>query len=81
MAEKNREASGKFAKGTRTGEGTRFAPGQNGRVKKDHWDKEWLEVRYVKAWRTVVDIAREAGCSESNIWHWLRRHGIERAAR
>jgi hypothetical protein len=77
----NRKADGRFAPGTETGKAHRFKAGVEMRPRKDYWGEEWLRMRYVTAWRTVADIAREAGCSESNIWHWLRRHGIEREER
>lgn len=77
----NRGADGKFAPGTETGKAHRFKAGVPLRPRKDYWEEEWLRMRYVVAWRTVADIAREAGCSESNIWHWLRVHGITREER
>ena len=43
-------------------------------------DADWLRRQYLAKNRTGYDIAEECGCSFSNVYTWLKRHGIEIAA-
>jgi thymidylate synthase (FAD) len=56
----------------------RFVKGQHWRPPQKHWQREWLEQQYVTLGRSSGDIAAECGCTDGNIMHWLRKHGIAR---
>lgn len=43
-----------------------------------HWEKSWLEERYVVQKKSLAEIAEEVGCTWVNIKHWLKKHGIPR---
>ena len=61
-----RKSNGQFIKGT------------HWRPRRRHWDKDWLTEQYVALGRSTGDIARECECTDENILHWLRKHGIPR---
>ena len=42
----------------------------------DVFTEEFLTAEYVTKRRTVQELAREVGCSESTVLNWLRRYGI-----
>ena len=60
------------------GKSGRFTKGHHWRQPKDHWDKEWLHTEYVVNQRSTGDIAAQQGCTDANILHFLRKHGIKR---
>ena len=55
-----------------------FLKGEHWRMPKPHWQKAWLESKYVIGGMSAGDIAAECGCTEENIYHWLRKHGTSR---
>lgn len=71
-------ADGRFQKGERRGRATEFKTGEHWRPRKAHWDREWLLREYVEKQRSAGDIAKDAGCADSNITFWLQKHGIPR---
>ena len=56
----------------------RFLPGEHWRRPQPFWDEAWLRAEYVDKRRSAAEIAEATGCTEGNILHWLRRHGIPR---
>lgn len=56
----------------------RFLKGEHWRTPKPHWNREWLHEQYVVQGRSTGDLAAECGCTDTNIQHWLRKHGIVR---
>jgi len=68
--------SGRIQKGQRLSPATEFKPGQHWRPRQPHWDREWLEHEYRT--QSAGDLARSIGCTEGNVLHWLRKHGIPR---
>jgi hypothetical protein len=55
-----------------------FKPGTHWRPRKPHWDRKWLMKEYSTKRRTAAEIATEAGCTENNIFFWLKKHSIHR---
>lgn len=62
-----RQANGRFMKGVHAY-----------RKPRPHWQKEWLEYRYVTLGRSALDIATEISCTENNVLFWLAKHDIPR---
>lgn len=56
----------------------RFKKGEHWRKPKPHWEREWLRIEYCEKGRSAGDIAVQAGCTECNIYFWLKKHGIPR---
>ena len=56
----------------------RFQKGEHWRTPKPHWNREWLHEQYVIQGRSTGELATECGCTDTNIQHWLRKHGIAR---
>lgn len=56
----------------------RFMKGEHWRPRKPHWDKEWLVRHYVEMGRSACEMAEICGCTEHNIFYWLKRYGISR---
>lgn len=62
-----RERNGQFRKGVHAY-----------RQSRPHWDRLWLESRYVGLNMSAESIAVEAECTENNILFWLEKHQIPR---
>lgn len=62
-----RKANGQFSKGVHAY-----------RKPLPHWQREWLVEEYLGKSRSAGDIARDVGCTESNVLFWLRKHDIPR---
>lgn len=73
-----RNRLGQFIKGERAHPETEFRKGEHWRPHKPHWDKAWLEEQYLQKGRSAADIAKEEGCREESIFHWLRKYAIPR---
>lgn len=56
----------------------RFVKGAHWRPRKPHWSAEWMREQYVVLGRSTGEIAAEAGCTDSAILFWMRKHGISR---
>lgn len=69
---------GRFVKGQHASKRTEFKKGTHWRVRKPHWDQEWLENEYIRKQISAGDIAKNIGCTEGNILYWLRKYGIRR---
>ena len=54
----------------------RFIKGTHWRPRKPHWGREWLYEKYVTLGKSTGELAIECGCSDVNIFYWLKRHGI-----
>lgn len=69
---------GRFQKGEHRSPGTEFKPGEHWRKPKPMWKKEWLFNQYVNLKKSCSEIAKDQGVTESAVFHWLIKHGIER---
>lgn len=47
----------------------------------EYHDEAWLREEYVENERSMQDIADEFGVSNTTIWKWLKKNGIERRSR
>jgi len=56
----------------------RFLKGEHWRAPRLHWDREWLHHQYVVLGVSTGDLAEECECTDANILHWLKKHGIPR---
>ena len=74
----DRGPGGRFLPKHGVGEAYRFKKGVVGSGE-PYRDAGWLGSRY-RGGIPVSKIAREAECSESVIWKWIRKYGITREA-
>lgn len=56
----------------------RFVAGTHWRSARAHWDRDWLNARYMADRMSAREIAAAIGCTENNILYWLAKHGIPR---
>lgn len=54
-----------------------FKKGYSCRSKKPYWDKKWLYNEYINENKSASKIAVEQGCTENNIFYYLKKHGIK----
>lgn len=73
---KTRDNKGRFIKGIHSSQKTEFKKGQHWRKPKLYWNKEWLENEYLYNNKTAKEIAKEQGCKENNILHFLKIFNI-----
>lgn len=72
-----RNTKGQFLKGQSYSTNTQFKKGEHWREHKPHWDKTWLEQKYLNENLSTTEIALLAGCTHKNISFWMKKHGIK----
>lgn len=55
-----------------------FQKGTHWRPKREHWDRAWLEQKYLREKMSAREIADMQGITEGAILYWMKRHGIPR---
>jgi len=80
MTEENKQRAddGTFLPGKRYSKETELKQGEHWREEKPYYEKEWLEREYVEKARTTGEIADQFGVTDSAIFYWMRKHGIDR---
>jgi len=73
-----RNKKGQFIKGAHGSKDTEFKKGNHWRNPKPYWEKDWLIEQYCAFQKSAQEIAKEQDCSIGVIYHFLRRHGIQK---